>query len=91
MNRQNVSTLYSDLFEQLGAGKSNKDESKEDNKKNDFYIPSDLSYKSQNDLSKLFKINRMLQKELHETKQALLATTKELDLTKAQLEKAIKR
>ena len=43
MERKDVNTLYSNIFEQLGGGKS----PSQKNKKNDFYIPSDLSLKSQ--------------------------------------------
>ena len=58
MERKDVNTLYSNIFEQLGGGKS----PSQKNKKNDFYIPSDLSLKSQGDMSKLFRANRILQK-----------------------------
>ena len=87
MERKDVNTLYSNIFEQLGGDKS----SSLKNKKNDFYIPSDLSLKSQGDMSKLFRANRILQKELNETKLELAKTKKELEKTKIQLEKAKKR
>ena len=88
MERKDVNTLYSNIFEQLGGSKSS---SSKNNKKNDFYIPSDLSLKSQGDMSKLFRANRILQKELNETKLELEKTKKELEKTKIQLEKAKKR
>ena len=71
MERKNITTLYSDIFEQVGGKSSQNNHNNKDNKKNDFYIPSDLSLKSQADLSKVFKANRLLQKELNETKQEL--------------------
>ena len=80
MERKNITTLYSDIFEQVGGKSSQNNHNNKDNKKNDFYIPSDLSLKSQADLSKVFKANRLLQKELNETKQ-------ELEKTKALLNK----
>ena len=75
MERRNIESLYSNIFEQTG-GKDKKD--------NSVYIPKDSSLKNQDDLSKLFKANRLLQKELNETKA-------ELKKTKQLLEKANKK
>tara|TARA_Y100000591_G_C21537199_1_gene547087 strand:+ start:273 stop:545 length:273 start_codon:yes stop_codon:yes gene_type:complete len=87
MDRKNITTLYSDIFEQVGGKSSQNNHNNKDNKKNDFYIPSDLSLKSQADLSKVFKANRLLKKELNETKQELNETKQELEKTKALLNK----
>jgi len=91
MQRKNITTLYSDIFEQGGGKSPRSHTSINDKKKDDFYIPSDLSHKSQTDMSKLFKVNRLLQKDLNETKKELQKTKKELEKSKTLLSKLNKR
>ena len=62
MEGRDIGSLYSDVFKQTGGKNKTKD---------DVYIPKDSSHKTQSDLSKLFKANRLLQKELNETKAEL--------------------
>ena len=70
--RQN---LYGDVFEQLGGKSPSKDsKSTISQKKTSSYTPSDMSTKDQRSLSKLFEVNRLLKKELDETKQELEKT-----------------
>ena len=77
--RQN---LYGDIFEQLGGKSDSKDsQSTISQKKSSSYSPSDMSPEDQRSLSKLFEVNRLLKKELDETK-------RELKITKEKLAKA---
>ncbi len=76
MDRQN---LYGDVFEQLGGKSNNKSTTKKDTS----YIPSDMSNNDQKNMSKLFKANRLLKKELEETKRKLEYTQKLLEKEKA--------
>ena len=77
--RQN---LYGNIFEQLGGKSDSKDsQSTVSQKKTSSYTPSDMSPEDQRSLSKLFEVNRLLQKELDETK-------RELKITKEKLAKA---
>ena len=70
--RQN---LYGDIFEQLGGKSDSKDsQSTISQKKSSSYSPSDMSPEDQRSLSKLFEVNRLLQKELDETKLELKIT-----------------
>ena len=75
MNRE--TNLYGNIFEQLGGKTDSKDKTTISQKKSG---PKDMSEGDQTSLSKLFEVNRLLQKELDETK-------RELEKTKAQLEK----
>ena len=75
MNRE--TNLYGNIFEQLGGNTGSKDRTTISQKKSG---PNDMSEGDQTSLSKLFKVNRLLQKQLDETK-------RELEKTKAQLEK----
>ena len=80
--RQN---LYGDIFEQVGGkSDSNNSQSTINQKKTTSYTPSDMSPEDKRSLSKLFEVNRLLQKELDETK-------RELKITKEKLAKANKK
>lgn len=70
--RQN---LYGDIFEQVG-GKSDSNDTQPtvNQKKNTSYSPSDMSPEDKRSLSKLFEVNRLLKKELDETKRELEKT-----------------
>lgn len=82
MDRRN--NLYGDIFEQLG-GKSNSKDSQStiSQKKSSSYSPSDMSPEDQRSLSKLFEVNRLLKKELDETKRELKITKQLLAKEKA--------
>jgi hypothetical protein len=80
MDRRN--NLYGDIFEQLGGKSDSKNsQSAIHQKKTTAYTPSDMSLEDQRSLSKLFEVNRLLKKELDETKL-------ELKITKEKLAKA---
>jgi hypothetical protein len=102
MNQRHVTNLYSDIFESSGGylqsgGKppSTQVDTSQSRKKVDttdeYYIPSDDSHKHQKDVSALFKVNRMLQKELQTTKKELLKTQQQLHKIKMQLDKVNRR
>jgi hypothetical protein len=74
MDGRHIESFYTNIPEQ-GGGWSVGGRSKE----GDVYIPKDSSHKTQTDLSKLFKENRLLQKELNETKAELKKTKQLLD------------
>jgi len=70
--RQN---LYGDIFEQVGGkSDSNNSQSTINQKKTTSYTPSDMSPEDKRSLSKLFEVNRLLQKQLNETKRELKIT-----------------
>ena len=70
--RQN---LYGDIFEQVGGkSDSNNSQSTINQKKTTSYTPSDMSPEDKRSLSKLFEVNRLLKKELDETKRELEKT-----------------
>ena len=74
--RQN---LYGDVFEQLGGKSPSKDsKSTISQKKTTSYTPSDMSLEDQKSLSKLFEVNRLLKKELDETKRELKIANEKL-------------
>ncbi len=80
MDRRN--NLYGDIFEQLGGKPDSKNsQSTVTQKKTSSYSPQDMPTEDQRSLSKLFEVNRLLQKELDETK-------RELKITKEKLAKA---
>ena len=80
--RQN---LYGDIFEQVGGKPDSKDKNlASSQKKTTSYTPSDMPLEDQRSLSKLFEVNRLLKKELDETK-------RELEKTKQLLAKANKK
>jgi len=81
MNRNNISTMYSDnIFEQLGGKPSNKNKNKVDS-----YVPSDMSLKDQSSTSKLIRANRELKRDLDNALNELNRVKKELELTKSKL------
>jgi len=70
--RQN---LYGDIFERVGGkSDSNNSQSTINQKKTTSYTPSDMSPEDKRSLSKLFEVNRLLQKQLNETKRELKIT-----------------
>jgi len=70
--RQN---LYGDIFEQLGGKPDSKNsQSTVSQKKTSSYSPQDMPTEDQRSLSKLFEVNRLLQKQLNETKRELKIT-----------------
>ena len=74
--RQN---LYGDIFEQLGGKPDSKDKNLAiSQKKTTSYTPSDMSLEDQKSLSKLFEVNRLLKKELDETKRELKIANEKL-------------
>ena len=74
--RQN---LYGDIFEQLGGKPDSKDKNLAiSQKKTTSYTPSDMSLEDQRSLSKLFEVNRLLKKELDETKRELKIANEKL-------------
>mgnify|MGYP006087160517 CR=1 FL=1 len=82
MNRNNISTMYSDnIFEQLGGKPSNKI---------DTYVPSDMSLKDQSSTSKLIKENRELHRDLDRALTELKLVKKQLELTKSKLNRCEK-
>ena len=80
---RDINSLYGNVFETMGGSPQNK-VSKKGNTKINSYIPSDMSTEDQRSLSKLFEVNRLLKKELDETK-------RELEKTKQMLQDAKKR
>ena len=83
--RQN---LYGDVFEQLGGKSPSKNsQSTISQKKTSSYTPSDMSTEDQRSLSKLFEVNRLLKKELDETKRELEKTKQLLAKEKAKSKK----
>ena len=79
--RQN---LYGDIFEQLGGKPDSKDsQSTIHQKKTSSYSPQDMPTEDQRSLSKLFEVNRLLKKELDETKRELKITKQLLAKEKA--------
>jgi len=81
MDRSNVSTMYSNIFEQIGG------KDKTDGKTIDSYTPSDKSLSEQSSLSKLIKANRELKRDLDLTKDELKKVKKELEKANAKLKK----
>ena len=74
--RQN---LYGDIFEQVGGkSDSNNSQSTINQKKTTSYTPSDMSPEDKRSLSKLFEVNRLLKKELDETKRELKIANEKL-------------
>ena len=74
--RQN---LYGDIFEQMGGKPDSKDKNLAiSQKKTTSYTPSDMSLEDQRSLSKLFEVNRLLKKELDETKRELKIANEKL-------------
>ena len=74
--RQN---LYGDIFEQVGGkSDSNNSQSTINQKKTTSYTPSDMSPEDKRSLSKLFEVNRLLKKELDETKRKLKIANEKL-------------
>ena len=74
--RQN---LYGDVFEQLGGKSPSKNSQSTISQKKTFsYTPSDMSTEDQRSLSKLFEVNRLLKKELDETKRELKIANEKL-------------
>ena len=77
MDRRN--NLYGDIFEQLGGKPDSKDKNLAiSQKKTTSYTPSDMSLEDQRSLSKLFEVNRLLKKELDETKRELKIANEKL-------------
>lgn len=71
--------LYGDIFEQLGGKPDSKDKNLAiSQKKTTSYTPSDMSPEDQRSLSKLFEVNRLLKKELDETKRELKIANEKL-------------
>ncbi len=70
---RDINSLYGNVFETMGGSPQNKVSKKDSNKINS-YIPSDMSTEDQRSLSKLFEVNRLLKKELDETKRELEKT-----------------
>ena len=70
---------YGDIFEQLGGKPDSKDKNLAiSQKKITSYTPSDMSPEDQRSLSKLFEVNRLLKKELDETKRELKIANEKL-------------
>lgn len=87
MDRSNISTLYSNIFEQVG-GKTNSDgKTKTNGNTINSYTPSDKSLKEQNSLSKLIKANRELKRDLDLANDELKKVKKELEKANAKLKK----
>ena len=84
MDRSDISTMYSNIFEHIG-GKS--DNSKTNKGTIDSYTPSDKSLSEQSSLSKLIKANRELKRDLDATKDELKKVKKELEKANAKLKK----
>ena len=77
MDRRN--NLYGDIFEQMGGKPDSKNsQSAIHQKKTTSYTPSDMSLEDQRSLSKLFEVNRLLKKELDETKRELKIANEKL-------------
>lgn len=81
MDRSNISTMYSNIFEQIG-GKSNTDGNTINS-----YTPSDKSLSEQSSLSKLMKANRELKRDLDKKEDELKKVKKELEKANAKLKK----
>ena len=80
MDRSNVSTMYSNIFEQVGG------KDKSDGKTIDSYTPSDKSLSEQSSLSKLIKTNRELKRDLNKKEDELKKVKKELERAKSKLQ-----
>ena len=83
MDRSNITTMYSNIFEQIGG--KDKSDGKSDGKTIDSYTPSDKSLNEQSSLSKLIKANRELKRDLDLTKDELKKVKKELEKANAKL------
>lgn len=87
MDRSNISTMYSNIFEQVGGKDKSDGKTKTNGNTINSYTPSDKSLKEQSSLSKLMKANRELKRDLDKKEEELKKIKKELEKANAKLKK----